>query len=511
MMMMKKFYYFSLLLGFLLSPLTLFAQHTPQEVLEPGAKGELPALPEIAAARSGELDILMLTSVYFDFGYSGSNEAWLSFGATPKELGATSFTLQYRSHDGGSWSNKMEPYSENTSMDDVVMPYAQTDFRLLVNGGEYDGFISNVVTAKIGTGPHTSCSGWSESEQMFKMVGYPIGSTFGFGITVNVSGTMTDYDQSAGFYRYQWYRQNPNNGDYKPIEGATEATYTPVLDDCGSNMLLEVYGDGTNCNFTLCHNFGMVYLPVQASLSYIGTDGFVMNTDYVIPNAATAFVNYDQYYGTMDDFVPVSGVSERQPGQYVFRLSKDQYDGYEFDLKEDGYKLTFVYMQDWLEIPEPWYREAQVMADRYVAPMTVKAMFSGRPVPTDINVWGRNIDNELVKVATAYQETSNFDGVSFDDLYTIGSGYVLEALGTPSTATTYYPAALSMDAATAVYPGYDEEWNPVVFTIDVQQSTGINDVKGEATAYTRYYDLQGRQVAQPTKGLYIVNGRKMIK
>lgn len=40
--------------------------------------------------------------------------------------------------------------------------------------------------------------------------------------------------------------------------------------------------------------------------------------------------------------------------------------------------------------------------------------------------------------------------------------------------------------------------------------TGINAVQGEKGAADVYYDLQGRRVAQPTKGLYIVNGKKVI-
>lgn len=45
------------------------------------------------------------------------------------------------------------------------------------------------------------------------------------------------------------------------------------------------------------------------------------------------------------------------------------------------------------------------------------------------------------------------------------------------------------------------------------EATGINATlkdKGE-TINEKYYDLQGRRVAQPTKGLYIVNGKKVIK
>ena len=45
---------------------------------------------------------------------------------------------------------------------------------------------------------------------------------------------------------------------------------------------------------------------------------------------------------------------------------------------------------------------------------------------------------------------------------------------------------------------------------DDMQTTGINAVKGEGFTVNGYYDLQGRKVANPTKGMYIVNGKKVI-
>ena len=48
------------------------------------------------------------------------------------------------------------------------------------------------------------------------------------------------------------------------------------------------------------------------------------------------------------------------------------------------------------------------------------------------------------------------------------------------------------------------------FIID-GETTGIDDVKRETiTNSGEFYDLSGRRVAQPTKGLYIVNGKKYV-
>ena len=42
------------------------------------------------------------------------------------------------------------------------------------------------------------------------------------------------------------------------------------------------------------------------------------------------------------------------------------------------------------------------------------------------------------------------------------------------------------------------------------ETTGVETVNREPLTVNQYYDLQGRRVAQPTKGLYIVNGKKVI-
>ena len=42
-------------------------------------------------------------------------------------------------------------------------------------------------------------------------------------------------------------------------------------------------------------------------------------------------------------------------------------------------------------------------------------------------------------------------------------------------------------------------------------TTRISDVRSKTEEVRgEYYDLQGRRVAQPTKGVYIVNGRKVV-
>ena len=48
------------------------------------------------------------------------------------------------------------------------------------------------------------------------------------------------------------------------------------------------------------------------------------------------------------------------------------------------------------------------------------------------------------------------------------------------------------------------------FVLDDSETTGINNVNYETISNNRFFDMQGREVVKPTKGLYIVNGKKVI-
>ena len=52
--------------------------------------------------------------------------------------------------------------------------------------------------------------------------------------------------------------------------------------------------------------------------------------------------------------------------------------------------------------------------------------------------------------------------------------------------------------------------NASELTIDFGDATGIENVNRETITNNRYFNLNGQRVAQPTKGLYIVNGKKVI-
>ena len=52
--------------------------------------------------------------------------------------------------------------------------------------------------------------------------------------------------------------------------------------------------------------------------------------------------------------------------------------------------------------------------------------------------------------------------------------------------------------------------NARFFSLDDSETTALSTLNRDPLTLNQYYDLQGRKVAQPTRGLYIVNGQKVV-
>ena len=468
MLMKKKL---TLFIVALMGVLSMNAQNgrLPADVT-PGSKGALPEVTGIAPAREGEVPILELAHVGYDTSYFGG---WVYIAANlsfpmVSEVGCEYYTVQHRKHGNLGWSTMMDGEDPKQFSDRTVgAPLSisePTDYRLVLHGGEKDGYVSNVVTA---TPPsfYSRYIGWTESPTIeHTMVGIPVGEQFSVTSRTYVEGETTDYtsEEHPDYFTYQWYRRNPNNWDMEKIEGATAAVYTPTIEDLGYQLVIQVGGDKVHCDFTLNHPLnGVVCVPVLASISYIGADGFVLNTDYVIPEPQQMFKRME--YDWMEDapqFDP-SCISERAPGQYAFRTPMEDYNYRIFELVNPAYFLTFYYEM------MGWYREVQIMSDVYTAGLGVKAEMAGQPVHTTIDVIGQNIDGEWVTVASGELNEAGDDILYFSDgIYR--TPYYLKANATGTTQTTYYPSALSMSKAETVMPG--EVWAAPEFTIQVQGS-----------------------------------------
>ena len=137
----------------------------------------------------------------------------------------------------------------------------------------------------------------------------------------------------------------------------------------------------------------------------------------------------------------------------------------------------------------------------------LQKMDAGKPYLVKWDTTGDNIENPVFTDVTIKDELSSIDagalrfvGTYEPTVLPTGSKDVL-CVGTDGEL--YYPnAGMTLDAFCA----YCE----VMFS-DEGIATDIKGISSKAAAVDgNYYDLQGRKVLHPTKGLYIVNGKKVV-
>lgn len=94
------------------------------------------------------------------------------------------------------------------------------------------------------------------------------------------------------------------------------------------------------------------------------------------------------------------------------------------------------------------------------------------------------------------------EGITSDDYYTLGA--VGGAVG------FYHPSATQLKANRAYLPAVGSGVNAFTLVFDEGTETGISQIETVPGAADVYYDLSGRRIATPGKGLYIKNGKKVL-
>lgn len=460
------------------------AQPTPIDV-KPGVKGELPQLQALSATPEGRfvgLIVERVTTYYSWFGgrLYGDREAWLPV-ASPETYGAEYYELQYRLAGSTEWQpmldddNNMLRYY-NVS---IITPRLNTttDYRIVLHGGPKDGYISNEVTANVGV-MNGAVSGSSMSTPNFYVVGNPIDACQVASYVYDANENRVDYGYDHEYIRHQWYRRNPNTGEMTIIQGATGLQYTPTVDDAGYEIVDVTSGDGQHLDFQYTCVHGAVIFAVCASLDYLGDDGFILNTDYVIPSPETSFKLYDVWGENGDVMLDASSVTTIQPGQYAIRTL--DYDGYEISLKSDGNTLCFVY--DWgyddgngHYVENYTYREAQIMQERYKSYLDVNVIGpNGKPVGAMVDVLRRDIDGKLSIV-----ESQQYMGDTLNFHVYCGDCYV-KVRATDNLLETYYPNSLLWSEATPVVVSSerDDNWDLIVPSVEIQAVASLPPLTG---------------------------------
>ena len=520
--------------------------------VEPGSKGQLPEVEPVPGFSEPErFGALMVSSTLgsdrlaSDRGHYKVGLQWWS----PSDFDGEYYTLQYRYGSNSEWQTEKDDnggdkrYDENslgTGFESI--PGYTVHFRVMMHGGPLTGYLSNEVTARVPS-IFTTYGGYgSENEPWYNVVGQRLGGYYNLIVRAwdQKLEKYVEYYKDSNVYKYAWYRVNPTTCDETRIEGADKDYYVPTMEDVGYWLYCEISGDGEHCDFVWrylpCSGNPMVCVPVKASPAYFGSDGFVLNTDYILPTPGqdlyTLWWDYNEETQTSTEMRGAVGprIIVRKPGQYGVRMTEDEYMYNMVELSPElsakGYLLTFTYQHgdgyydeggNWVDVP--WYRECQLMADRYAAPLAVKPLASGRPVPTTVDLIGEDIDGNLVvKQSATWENYGEDEAINFDMVSNLTGVYV-KARATAQTLDTYYPSALLWGDATLIKPEYDEDWNTPTVTIDVQWEpaplTGSGIIEGTVsngtagargfktaetaeTGYTIYLRQKGGDIAPRT-------------
>ena len=360
-----------------------------------------------------------------------------------------------------------------------------TRFRLKINGGEKNGWISNEVIAIVpGISSKYRSSTLSNADKQAAIVGIEYGKSLALNVESYVgkdgsaSEEIVTYTVADGAYRYSWFRRNPHTWELTAIDGANKPTYTATLDDVGYELVLMVTGDNTHCGFMQLFVMGgdynnetIVSIPVGFSFDYMGNDGFVLNTDYILPdNCAFTLKSYSQLlWEWVTTVLPSDQVTMRKPGQYAIRISSDLYEGAEVGVTTAGVMLTNPQEMPNLDYETGeiidgtyfWFGSAQIFPYEYQQPLTVNATFDGNPIETTVDLIGKDLDCELTTVSM--QNTKNGETT----FYVFPNEYYVKVCGTENTVDTYYPNAASIDEATPVKLSIDDTMQPMTVTVNM--------------------------------------------
>ena len=116
-----------------------------------------------------------------------------------------------------------------------------------------------------------------------------------------------------------------------------------------------------------------------------------------------------------------------------------------------------------------------------------------------------------------------FKGTATDELITPSKGKVAYVLSAPGGEVGFYRAQLTdgqfLNNANKAYlevpelalnEGEIDSSQQLSLKFKFPEATSVENVELSTNGVKIYYDLQGRKVAQPTRGLYILNGKKVL-
>ena len=300
-------------------------------------------------------------------------------------------------------------------------------------------------------------------------------------LPVVLTGTLKDGKLSAKIY-ITW-EGNPITVDIVPLD-ATSLDFSSKTVDLGSTPLADMKADMTNKNLTIFLPEGTEGVDAKEKNVVVGTTASSLSltdgNDWgVTKNFTAAAVSYDRVFKTDANYVQ----------SFVLPF------GFTVPADITVAELSSVNGDNLVFKPE-----AESVANKPYLVVTTDADFINK------------LTNVQVKATTGADLTTTVDGVSHIGSYTAQNvanvyGYangkfVKANSGSVKPFRTYIKVA-------------DAQAAPMAFGVNIEGTvTGINNATTAATAKEAIYNLQGVRVSGDlkhlTKGVYIVNGQKVV-
>ena len=315
---------------------------------------------------------------------------------------------------------------------------------------------------------------------------YDLGLTYTAGQILNGKIAVTEF---------KYYNTMPEISKIGSAQlEATDGTLTPV----NVSSTADIHLDDYMCQLVTVTGVATGEKKIDDLLMYQGLGFTDNNLKSILPDQGLTVTGIVKPYKSGDNIL-----AEICPTSinYNITLAKDMVaycSGNKLDFTESGLKVFSVKVEDGVavltEIPENEnglkvinYNKGFILAgtagSTYSVPVTGENVSS----VSGNELWGITADTEV-----AYENSGKFNYILQDGTFKKASGAMLKA-GKAYLSTTYDVTGAGARELKIVVEG---------------EATGIKAI--ETAADKNVYDLQGRKVAAPQKGLYIINGKKMI-
>ena len=264
--------------------------------------------------------------------------------------------------------------------------------------------------------------------------------------------------------------------------------------NCTSLTTVTIPASVTTIGYEAFCSTGLTSINIPASVTYIGSEAF-----YQCSNLATVTLNSNPNIRlrAFDDLASGATVTmnltanEGETGEYWMTFFNNQYN-FQADANTQVFKVALS------------------GTDLTLNEVTDGIVTKNTPVVLKTTATGGNLVMTLTTTASSDTQDNSLTGVSDQAGVTAAYPSKTYVLNKKSSGVGFYKLTSGNTIGYGkAYLTYSGAGAPEFFSFD--ESTGIDATLVNSEKVNGVvYDLQGRRVSQPTKGLYIVNGKKVF-